>query len=45
MSTTERALCQECIENPDPNRERESSGYCPETCDACGDCTGCDGSC
>lgn len=41
----QQALCWECIENPDPNRENESSGYCPTLCENCGGCAYCDGSC
>jgi len=44
MATAD-ALCNECEDNPDPTRENESSGYCPETCFDCGACTYCDGSC
>ena len=41
----QQTLCWECIENPDPNRENESSGYCPTLCENCGGCAYCDGSC
>lgn len=41
----DRNLCWECIDNPDPARESESSGYCPTLCADCGGCAFCDGSC
>lgn len=44
MLDEEEELCYRC-EQGLPQKEEESSGYCPVTCANCGACVACDESC